>query len=329
MFQQLLGLYGIRIREGAALSSPAGGDKDRDRSRPSFVVFEPPHWGTSTIAVAINARGQVAIGSESGVLLWERGTYWGVGAGTPTAINDKGEILGLNSQGVTIFRRGEAPRPLGFVAIPTAINDRGDVTGYVRSGCRGCPFHALHWHDGVLTTLDPSPGAPGQLGARALGLNNAGEVVGASGGDPTSGHAAALVWRAGRPVELGRFGGDRAEARCINDRGQILVTARSEATGLTTTLLIDGDRAITLGAPSGWGGDHAESLNNVGDVIGSSNGAPFLWRRGMMTDIRPLIPPTSGLTVIAVTGINDSGTIVGHGYDINGNSRGFLLEIGG
>jgi probable HAF family extracellular repeat protein len=293
------------------------------------VVFEPPHWGTSTVAVDINDNGQVAIGSETGVLLWERGTYWSVGAGSPTAINAEGQILGINGQGVTIFRKGQPPRSLGFVAIPTGINDRGDVTSYVRPGCRGCPSHALHWHDGILTTLDPSPGSPGQLGARALGLNNAGEVVGTSGGDPSTGQAVALVWRDGRPVDLGRFGGDRAEASGINDRGQILVTSRSEATGLATTLLIDGDRAQTLGTPSGWGGDHAAALNNVGDVIGTSNGSPFLWRRGVMIDIRPLIPPTSGLTVIAVTGINNSGTIVGHGYDINGNSRGFLLELGG
>jgi uncharacterized membrane protein len=325
MFQQFLGVHGIKTSEGAGLSSPAARPTDKVRSRPSFVVFEPPHGATSTIAVDVNNKGQVAIGCESGVLLWERGTYWGVGMGRPTAINDKGEILGTGAQGVSIFRRGQPPQSLGFVAIPTGFNDRGDVIGHVACGCRS---HALYWHDGILHTLDSSTESVRHPGARALGLNNAGHVVGTSGGDTSSGPSVALVWIARRPFDLGSFGGDRAEARGINDRGHVLVTSHSEATGLTTTLLVEGDRAIALAAPTGWGGDHAEALNNVGDVIGTSNGSPFFWRGGVMTAIRPLIPPNAGLTLVAVAGINDAGTIVGHGYDINGNSRGFLLELG-
>ena len=328
MLSQILGLHGMRTRDGGLLTKPAGRGPRVGPARSSFVVFEPPPGATSTAAVAINEKGQVAVGTEAAVFLWERGTYAELGRGYPVAVNNHGMILGTTAQGVTIFQKGQRPRALGFNLIPTGFNDAGDVAGYVGAGCVGCASHALSWHDGVLSTLDHASGRSGHLGARALGLNNRGEIVGTSEGNTFPGRTHALSWSDGRLSDLGCYGGEHAAARGINDRGQIILTSYSSGTGLTRAFLVDGDQAIALGSPTRAGGVHAEALNNHGDVIGDSNGAPFLWRKGEMTDIRPLIPPQVALTVIAATDINDWGAIVGYGYDLNGNSRGFLLEPG-
>jgi probable HAF family extracellular repeat protein len=328
MFNQILGLYGLKMRDGAGLERGAAGGVRRNRPRSSVVVFEPPAGLTSTTAVGINNKGQVAIGSDAGVLLWERGAYTHLGPGYPTAINGEGWILGTTPRGVAIFRKGHRSQPLSINLIPTGFNDCGEVSGYVGPGCSGCGSHALYWHAGQLTTLAPSSGPADHLGARALGLNNRGQVVGTSESDTSQGRTHALIWRDGRVSDLGCFGGDHAAARGINDRGQIIVTSYSVATCMARTFLVDGGRVIELGSPSRWGGEHAEALNNHGDVVGDANGSPFLWRKGVMTDIRTLIPAHVALTVVAATGINDSGAIVGYGFDINGGSRGFLLKAG-
>jgi probable HAF family extracellular repeat protein len=247
MFNQILGLYGLKMRDGAGLERGAAGGVRRNRPRSSVVVFEPPAGLTATTAVGINNKGQVAIGSDAGVFLWERGAYTHLGPGYPTAINGEGWILGTTPRGVAIFRKGHRSQPLSINLIPTGFNDCGEVSGYVGPGCSGCGSHALYWHAGQLTTLAPSSGPADHLGARALGLNNRGQVVGTSESDTSQGRTHALIWSDGRVSDLGCFGGDHAAARGINDRGQIIVTSYSVATCMARTFLVDGGRVIELG----------------------------------------------------------------------------------
>src|SRR4051812_19911747 len=176
MLHQILGQYGMTRGAPGRRGATNGGR--RGPSRSSLVVFEPPAGFTSTTAVGINNSGQVAVGCDDGVLLWERGTYTYLGAGTPTAINGGGRVLGLTSGGVTVFRKGHRPQPLNINMIPAGFNDEGSISGYARPHGSGCASHALLWQDGRLATLAPSPHLSVRIGARALGMNNRGEVVG-------------------------------------------------------------------------------------------------------------------------------------------------------
>ena len=76
----------------------------------------------------------------------------------------------------------------------------------------------------------------------------------------------------------------------------------------STALDINGSRQIVgFSAAPGGVGDHA-----------------FLWESGVMTDLNSLIPSGTGWRLVNARGINDSGQIVGWGY--NGSlTRAFLL----
>jgi len=66
----------------------------------------------------------------------------------------------------------------------------------------------------------------------------------------------------------------------------------------------------------------ALGINNSGQVVGYSNGRPFLYNGGVMTNLNDLIDQASGWTLNEANAINDSGQIVGIGMDMN---RALLL----
>ena len=62
-------------------------------------------------------------------------------------------------------------------------------------------------------------------------------------------------------------------------------------------------------------------LNNKGQVVGQScdasgNCRAFIWQNGSMSDLNLLVPPRSHLYLTYGGDINDSGWIVGYGYDM-------------
>jgi probable HAF family extracellular repeat protein len=81
--------------------------------------------------------------------------------------------------------------------------------------------------------------------------------------------------------------------------------------------------------PSGDFASIALSINDRGEVVGSSFNTEFvfrafLWRNGVMTDLNTLIPANSPLYLQLAASINASGEIVGFGQTINGEVHGFL-----
>ena len=76
----------------------------------------------------------------------------------------------------------------------------------------------------------------------------------------------------------------------------------------------------------------AYGINTPGQIVGSMENSTthaehaFLYNNGQMTDLNTLISPTSGWTLQATSGNNDSGQIVGMGVDPNGHTEGFLLS---
>jgi probable HAF family extracellular repeat protein len=83
-----------------------------------------------------------------------------------------------------------------------------------------------------------------------------------------------------------------------------------------------------LGTLGGSFSDTA-GINNRHQIVGTSTLASgqqhaYIFSRAAMTDLNELIPAGSGWILVAATGINDAGEIVGNG-SINGQTHAFLL----
>jgi probable HAF family extracellular repeat protein len=152
------------------------------------------------------------------------------------AINNAGVIVGVadvdgqNNHAVSWVRN--AIVDLGTLANGTtssarAINDRGQIAGF---GDTPTGAHAFLYAERVMLDL----GTLGKSPSAASGINNRGDVVGAS-----NNHA--FLWRHGRMTDLGTLvpldsNWTLLDAFSINDRGQIACSARRK--GEPTHLLL-------------------------------------------------------------------------------------------
>lgn len=162
--------------------------------------------GNGAIGTYVNNSGQVVGTSyvpvpygypptEPHGTLWQNGTTVDLGSGLryPTAINDAGQIIGysVSDQG-WLWQNGSVVSLLGvggpsYLSRPQAINNVGQVVGYscttpanVYGDCSGNAAHATLWDNGAVIDLGYLPGGASTY-ANALGINDAGQVVGTSG----------------------------------------------------------------------------------------------------------------------------------------------------
>ena len=241
-----------------------------------------------------------------------------------------------------------------YVKSATGINSSGQITGDVYYLSTGAVISYL-WSpttpngaNGSLQTLGTlSPNASGSL---AYGTNNSGQVVGFSplspNGTPNPPETPAYLWTPGGTAgpssnpqmeNLGTLtGSGNAVATAVNNDGWI--TGHStNSSGETVPFLwkpatpngTTGEM-IDLGSLGG-SQSYGYGINDSGQIVGSStlsNGAPdaFIYQNGSMTDLNTLIPADSGWHLVAATGINRLGQIVGYGIHTgNGSQEGFLL----
>jgi probable HAF family extracellular repeat protein len=185
-----------------------------------------------------------------------------------------------------------------------AISNQGEVAGFAENSTPdpGCPvpqvlqFEPAVWEKGVIHKLPTVGGDPDGV---AYEINDNGKVAGASGTCTTFNPnflnnllaVHALLWENGKATDLGNLGGQTGQA----------------------------------------GGNAAYSVNNRGEVVGSSD-LPgdttfhaFLWtRKTGMQDLGTL----SGDVASNSISINDAGSVVGVSLDANFNPRAFLWEKG-
>jgi len=226
--------------------------------------------------------------------------------------------------------------PRGHSSLAVWVNDAGLILGGSENGkidpVTGLPENiAVVWKDGQATSL----GTLGGSFSFGNAMNDFGQVVGLALNtipDPFSflglgTETRAFLWNNGVMRDLGTLGGPDGWAASINDFGQVAGWAYTNftvnpVTGTPTqhpflwtngTMHDLGTLGGTLGvvgalAGSGSGG----GLNNRGQVIGTMNLAgdltrhPFLWDRGVLTDLGTL----GGANGEAYW-INDAGEIVG------------------
>lgn len=162
-------------------------------------------------------------------------------ASTAYAINDAGTIVGSadfdgKAEHAVLWMNGKIA-DLGTLAHGSfssarAINDRGQVAGFSDTPDG---IHAFLYADGVLRDL----GTLGNDPSAASGINNRGEVVGASNVQRSQRHA--FLWN-GRMIDLNQSlpkgtSWILLNAFSINDRGQIACSARRKGEEIHLLLL--------------------------------------------------------------------------------------------
>jgi probable HAF family extracellular repeat protein len=301
--------------------------------------------GINSQATAINIRGQVVGFSTlqgeaiTRAFLWEDGVITDLGSlgGTfskANAINNRGQVVGASeitanaARHAALFdRHGIADLgafPASLVGAAFGINNRGDIFGGSTTvgSSRSGPFHAAQFKDGGGTDLGTLSGPT----SFAAGVNNHGQAVGRA--DLPGGVSRAVIFSDGVITDLGTLpGGTTSVGRAINNRGDVACLSDTAAGAFHACLWRRGVMT-DLGTLGGAFSDTA-GMNNHRQIVGASTIASgqqhaYLFSKATMTDLNDLIPVDSGWILVAATGINDVGEIVGNGR-INGQTHAFLL----
>jgi probable HAF family extracellular repeat protein len=226
----------------------------------------------------------------------------------------------------------------GHQSFANMVNDQKQVGGWSTNTIAdpfsmaglGYQIRGFLLHDGVMEEL----GTLGGPDALPEAMNERGQIIGnsytssspnASTGIPT---IDPFIWKDGRMVDIGSFGGTFGVANFINNRGEVV--GISNLPGDTTHHPFLWRRGILkdLGTLGGANGD-AAWINDAGDIAGRaevSGGASrhaFLWKDGVMIDLG-LISPWTCSTALSV---NASDQTVGEtGICGVGGGPGFLWE---
>ena len=331
-------------------------------SAPRYSVTDLGNLGgDESVAYAINNRGQIVGGADTGVkgkdgefdtfvFLWNGGAKHQINA-LPgrhyyaAGINDQGQIVGAysavpESGTFTPFLYangklrllGRLPRSGGSLAISEAyaVNDGGQVVG-VSNG------QAFSWANGRMRGL-PMP--PHFTTTMALAVNARGQAAGSGvgpGGGGTGFRSHALLWQGNKVWDLGTLPGfGDTEAHGINARGQIVGWTNQRRAGgssLFRAFEWQNGHVRDLGTLPGIRDTRAVAINNRGDVVGrlvgrvvrKSNERAILWRGGRVYNLNDLIPRNTGWILQEAVALNDGGWIIGNGKH-NGVAHAFLLR---
>jgi len=176
-------------------------------------------------------------------------------SGAATAINDRGQIVGISGEcdqavgrrtaiHAVLWENGRVT-DLGNIGgtswnTPTAINARGDIVGF--AGTDPDDLDGIFTHAFVKPRHGPMRDLgvlPGDISSTASGINARGDIVGYS--NDAEGNIRAVLWQDGVPIELASlapdFAGDLVLATDINDFGQITGRGTDPDTGEAVAFL--------------------------------------------------------------------------------------------
>jgi probable HAF family extracellular repeat protein len=280
---------------------------------------------TSSSASAINSARQAIGVSGHRAFLWDDGTMTDLGnlggpSGTDTVagdVNERSQVVGssYNASGYqraflwengVIKDLGSPTSPYPVSCSANGINNRGQVVGWcVLLSSAGTTVHAILWQGGTMIDLGtPDPLRPFN---RAMAINDAGQVI----VENTDGSTAApvhYVWQGGTWTPVGIPPGRSSFLVAdINRPGQL---AGTSGWRLDTHYAYRWDAGVftSLGSlgPVCCTASYAYGINDPGQIVGESNGRPFIWDNGTMTDLGGL-----GYGGGFANDINDAGRVVG------------------
>jgi probable HAF family extracellular repeat protein len=220
---------------------------------------------------------------------------------------------------------------------PLGINDLGQICGVANNSVTG-PLRAFLWQNGTMGAIR----LPRGHNSVANDINNHSQIVGWMGVAPgASFFAEPFLWQDGVAVGLGLPKGSLSgEAVAISDTGHIagqhfveVVPGYIRRRGFHWK-----DGVFTdLGVLPPHDSVHVGGINDHGEIVGycytqsggSTLPAPFIWRDGVMKDLRPLVPLPANIELFYAHDINNLGQIAASGRDTsnsqNTHSPGFRL----
>jgi len=255
----------------------------------------------------------------------------------PLALNNNGRIVGYSATGPGTFqpmnwRSGQAMTLGGASAydraFATRVNTLGRVVGagYMMDGNGGIlESHALRWTGGFVTNL----GSLGGRSAVAMGINDAGKIVGYStllGETQTQ----AFIYQGATMTRLQSLPGTiESYAYDISNTGYVAGTA---VTNLPARpVLWYNGTARQLPIPAGARAGAANAVNDSGRAVGTvelnlatGSFAAMLWQSGLMIDIGNLGGPVPYATA---SDINSRGQVVGTSGTAYGRT-GYMWQNG-
>lgn len=236
------------------------------------------------------------------------------GMTTVHGLSDAGHLIGRNESSAFIYTPGQGVTYLSEHSL-AGINERGEFVGERQ----GSPFRFTPGQGYTAV-----PGLPVQI-------NNAGDVLFRSWSDTSD---AGIQRSDGTIVRIGTLGGGDVHVSDINDRGDVVGSART-IDGLSHAFMFSADGTTidldTFGRSDPLAHSSARAVNNHGVVVGSwGDGTSFngfIADRSGMFDIESLLDPedASQWDVSALMDINDAGQLVGAGR-FNGLLSAFVMN---
>jgi len=296
--------------------------------------------GYSSVAQAINARGEAVGVSENGqidpltaypeviAVLWKNGIVnlgtLGGNQSEANAINDRGQVAGVALNTIS--------DPFANIPVPFCGNTFSWCFLFVPAASQA---HAFRWTEaGGMQDL----GTLGGPDSSASFVNRRGQIAGESftsfmpnlsTGVPT---LDPFFWENGKMVDIGTLGGTYGIPNWMNNRGQVGGASDVAGDQNSHAFLWDKKEGLKdLGLLPGGQYGNASSINDAGEIVGGSD-APrtssfhaVLWKNGAIIDLGTV----AGDTCSGANWINSRGQIVGTSGDCNFDDHAGLSENGG
>ena len=295
--------------------------------------------GYSSVASAINARGEAVGVSENGqidpltgnpegvAVLWKNGIVnlgtLGGNQSLANAINDRGQVVGaaLNTISDPFANSPTSCFPsqtfaLCFLFVPAATE-----------------AHAFRWTEAWGMQDLGTLGGPD---SSASFVNRRGQIAGESFTSFTANSSTGVptldpfFWEDGKMVDIGTLGGTWGVPNWMNNRGQVVGSSNVAGDQNSHPFLWDKENGLKdLGLLPGGIYGEASSINDAGEIVGGSDSATnfhaTLWKHGDIIDLGTVAGDKCG----GANWINSRGQIVGTSGDCHFDDHAGLSENGG